>query len=125
MFVKGKKKSKIPADKAGTVPEIITVPPGTPAEKSVEHLIGELRDPDEIVRSTAAGALGYRKSEKSVEPLILALKDRHVYVRHAAAWALGEIKSEKSVEALRAALNDEDETTRGKAAEALRKIQER
>jgi hypothetical protein len=93
-------------------------------EKSVEQLIQELKEGnDEIVRSSAAGALGHIKSEKAVEPLIRALKDTHVYVRHGAAWALGEIKSEKAIEALRQALNDEDEVTRGKAAEALWKIQ--
>ena len=100
-----------------------TVPSDIPAEKSVELLIQELKDPNEIVRSTAAGALGYSKSEKAVAPLILALKDPHVYVRHSAAWALGEIKSENAIDALRLALNDEDEITRGKAAEALGKIQ--
>jgi HEAT repeat protein len=99
------------------------VPSDIPAEKSVEQLIQELKDPDEIVRSSAAGALGHSKSEKAVEPLILALKDNHVYVRHGAAWALGEILSEKAIDALRLALNDEDEITRGKAAEALGKIQ--
>ncbi len=124
MVSKSKKKAKIPAHVTVEPARADTaVPSDIPAEKSVEQLIQELKDPDEIVRSSAAGALGHSKSEKAVEPLILALKDNHVYVRHGAAWALGEIKSETAVDALRLALNDEDEITRGKAAEALGKIQ--
>lgn len=124
MVSKSKKKSKISVhDRVGPARADTAVPSDIPAEKSVEQLIQELKDPDEIVRSSAAGALGHRKSEKAVEPLILALKDYHVYVRHGAAWALGEIKSETAADALRLALNDEDEITRGKAAEALGKIQ--
>jgi HEAT repeat protein len=124
MVSKRKKKSKILVhDRVEPARADTAVPSDIPAEKSVEQLIQELKDPDEIVRSSAAGALGHRKSEKAVEPLILALKDNHVYVRHGAAWALGEIKSETAVDALRLALNDEDEITRGKAAEALGKIQ--
>jgi len=124
MVSKNKKKSKIPINEIiETAPADTTVPSDNPAEKSIEQLIRELKDPDEIVRSTAAGTLGHRKSKKAVESLILALKDNHVYVRHGAAWALGEIKSEQAIDALRLALNDKDEITRGKAAEALGKIQ--
>jgi len=124
MVSKSKKKSKIQVhNKVEPARGDISIPSNIPEEKSVEQLIQELKDPDEIVRSSAAGALGHRKSEKAVKPLILALKDNHVYVRHGAAWALGEIKSETAVDALRLALNDEDEITRGKAAEALGKIQ--
>lgn len=97
-------------------------PSDIPGEKSFDRLIRELKDPDEMVRSSAAGALGQRKAEVAVGALIGALKDNHVYVRHGAAWALGEIKSETAVDALKEALNDEDEITRGKAAEALGKI---
>ncbi len=124
MVSKSKTKSKTPVHNKGEPAHAESiVPSGNPAEKSVEQLIKELIDPSEIVRSSAAGALGHRKSLKAVEPLILALKDNHVYVRHGAAWALGEIKSEKAIDALRLALNDKDEITRGKAAEALGKIQ--
>jgi len=124
MVSKSKTKSKKPVHNTVEPAHADTiVPSDIPSEKSVEHLIQELKSPNEIVRSAAAGALGHSKSEKAVEPLILALKDQHVYVRHGAAWALGEIKSETAVDALRLALNDEDEITRGKAAEALGKIQ--
>ena len=124
MVSKRKKKSKISVhDKVEPARADMTVPSDISAEKSVEQLIQELKSPDEIIRSTAAGALGHSKSEKAVEPLILALKDNHVYVRHGAAWALGEIRSEKAIDALRQALSDDDEITRGKAAEALGKIQ--
>jgi HEAT repeat protein len=126
MIAKSKKKSKTPVQiKAEPAPVDITKTSELPAEKSVEQLIQELKDTDEIVRSQAAGALGHRKSEKAVKPLILALKDNHVYVKHGAAWALGEIKSEEAIDALTLALEDEDEITRGKAAEALAKIQDR
>ncbi len=124
MVSKSKTKSKKPVHNTVEPAQSDTIIPSVIlSEKSVEHLIQELKDPNEIIRSAAAGALGHSKSEKAVEPLILALKDQHVYVRHGAAWALGEIKSEDAVEALRQSLNDEDEITRGKAAEALGKIQ--
>jgi HEAT repeat protein len=95
------------------------------SEILVDFLILKLKyDKDEIVRASAAGALGRIKSEKSVDPLIYALKDRHTYVRHIAAWALGEIASTKAIDALKqTALIDDDELTRGKATEALWKIQ--
>lgn len=124
MVSKSKTKSKKPVHNTVEPARVeTTAPSDIPGEKTVEHLIQELKSPDEIVRSTAAGALGYSKSEKAVGPLILALKDPHVWVRHGAAWALGEIKSETAIDALRLALHDEDEITRGKAAEALGKIQ--
>jgi HEAT repeats len=108
---------------AGSSPREHAHSPSHSEEKSVDLLIRQLMDSDEIVRSTAAGELGHRRSEKAVKPLIQALKDPHVYVRHGAAWALGEIGSTAAVDPLRQALNDEDEITRGKAAEALGKIQ--
>jgi len=123
MVSKSKMKAKKPVhNKIEPAHADTTVTSDIPAEKSVEQLIRELKDPNEIVRSTAAGTLGHRKSEQAVGPLILALQDNHPWVRHGAAWALGEIKSETATDALRLALNDEDEVTRGKAAEALGKI---
>jgi HEAT repeat protein len=93
------------------------------SEKTVDKLIQDLKQGEnEIVRSSAAGALGQLKAKKAIDPLIKALNDTHVYVRHGAAWALGEIKAEKAVTALKQALNDADEVTRAKAAEALAKI---
>jgi len=124
MVLKSKTKPKKPVPGTGEParPDT-TVQPGIPAEKSIEQLIRELKNPDEMIRSSAAGALGHRKSEQAVVPLILALKDNHVWVRHGAAWALGEIGSGSAIDALRQSMNDEDEITRGKAAEALAKIQ--
>ncbi|MFA4876436.1 MAG: HEAT repeat domain-containing protein [Methanoregula sp.] len=123
MVSKSKKRSKINVrDASGPSPADTGEPPQIPGEKTVEQLIQKLKDPDVIVRSTAAGTLGHHKSEHAVGPLILALKDPHPWVRHGAAWALGEIKSETATDELRLALNDEDEITRGKAAEALGKI---
>jgi HEAT repeat protein len=125
MVSKSKKKSKAPVHEViDTAGADSAVPSDNPPEKSVDQLIRELKSPDEIVRSSAAGTLGHRKSEKAVKPLILALNDNHPYVRHGAAWALGEIRSEVAIDALRLALNDEDEITRGKAAEALGKFQD-
>jgi HEAT repeat protein len=124
MVSKTKKKSKSPvhadAEPVRTESEIS---PADPQEKSIDHLIRELSDPDEHVRSSAAGTLGHRRSEKAVGPLIQALNDNHAWVRHGAAWALGEIRSETAIDPLRQALNDGDEITRAKAAEALGKIQ--
>ncbi len=124
MESKRKKKVKAPVhDTVEPAHRDTPAPSAVAGEKSVEQLIKELNDPNEIVRSSAAGALGHRKATKAVVPLIRALKDPHVYVRHGAAWALGEIKAETAADALRQALQDEDAVTRGKAAEALGKIQ--
>jgi HEAT repeat protein len=124
MVSKAKKGSKAPINvKKDTAHVDTTISSENPTGKTVDQLIKALKDPDEIVRSTAAGALGHTGSKKAVAPLIRALKDTHVYVRHGAAWALGEIRAEEAIDALRMALNDPDEITRGKAAEALGKIQ--
>ena len=95
-------------------------------KKELDQLIYDLKfGSSEVVRSSAAGALGHSRSEKAIAPLIEALTDNHVHVRHRAAWALGEIKSQRAVSALKEALNDTDELMRNKAAEALGKIQDR
>jgi len=123
MLSKGKKKEPVPPKS-----ESRSATASKPMEyqgKTIDQLLQDLKDQNEIVRSQAAGGLGHLKSEKAVEPLIRALKDNHAYVRHGAAWALGEIRSAKAIDPLRKALNDLDEVTRGKAAEALEKIQNR
>ena len=125
MVSKNKKTAKAPVQKQESSVRVDPVKTSELCrEKEVEKLIDDLRSGnDEIIRSSAAGALGHTKSEKAIGPLIAALKDNHVYVRHGAAWALGEIRSDRAVEALNDALNDADEMTRNKAAEALEKIQ--
>ena len=95
-----------------------------PVEKKVEQLLQDLKKgKDEIVRSSAAGALDSSKQKKQSNRSSRPSKTAMWYVRDGAAWALGEIKSVKAVGALTEALKDADETTRAKAAEALAKIQ--
>jgi HEAT repeat protein len=77
-----------------------------PADESANLLIpllnsrGRQRERDEIVRLSAAYALGETKSRTATVPLIAALEDRSAGVRGAAAVALGQIGDERAVPAL-------------------------
>jgi len=84
--------------------------------------IKELGDPDEIVRKSAAWALGEIGDVKAVDPLIDALKDEEEEVRQSAAYALGKIGDAKAVDPLIDALKDEEGEVRERAAWALGEI---
>lgn len=84
--------------------------------------IAALNDREDIVRWSAAGALGMIKDARAVEPLIAALNDREVYVRRSAAEALGWIKDSRAVEPLISALKDIHPDVQKSAEVALVKI---
>lgn len=56
---------------------------------SINALVCGLRDPDILVRSTAAQSLGEARSNVALNPLLRALEDRSDVVRSAAAITLG------------------------------------
>jgi HEAT repeat protein len=86
LVLKSKTKSKVPVSEKTTAAQKNTpAPTNIPSDDPVDQMIHELKDKDEIVRSSAASEHGHLKSEKSVEPHIRALKDSHVYVRHGVA----------------------------------------
>lgn len=74
------------------------------------------------VREGAAQALGAIRDKQAVPELIRVLGDRKSYVRQAAAWTLGVIGDEQAVPFLLKALDDEDENVRRYAVSALRRM---
>ncbi len=101
----------------------VTVGGNTVDSRSVDPIIGALKDEDQSVRYRAAEALGQIKNATAVDALIEALNDADRDVRLEAAWALGEIGDVRAVDSLSyASLNDEDGYVKDAATEALEKL---
>lgn len=82
-----------------------------------------LNDPEGVVRSMSAQALGQVGSSWAVPALTKALTDRERWVREAAALALGAIGDPRAVRPLCIALEEDDYSmVRAAAADALGKI---
>jgi hypothetical protein len=103
------------------------------SRESVALLVASLRDPDEMVRYAAAGALGafehirrrdVRIAPDAAQPLAHALNDESALVRATAAWALGLIDPPQTlaIEPLAARLGDQDVLVRRQAALALARM---
>jgi hypothetical protein len=91
--------------------------------RSVDPIIGALKDEDQGVRYRAAEALGQLKNATSVDSLIEALNDENSDVRQKAAWALGEIGDARAVDPLNyASVKDADGYVREEAKKALEKL---
>lgn len=87
------------------------------SKKSTALLIPELDNPDSLIASRAAFALGIIKDDAAVEPLLEAFfEDR---ISRSAAEALGMIKAPRSLDPLIGALNNQSESIRGHAVWAL------
>jgi len=79
---------------------------------------------DELIRTTAARALGEIRGATAVEPLIQVLDDEvFTLLRCAAVQALGEIGDARAVEPLMKAREDRDSGVRKAAKEALEKLE--
>ncbi|MBE8970618.1 HEAT repeat domain-containing protein [Nostocales cyanobacterium LEGE 12452] len=95
-------------------------------QEVLAELLGLLKDESEIVRYSAAQALGNlgNASPQVVEALLALLKDETERVRYSAAEALGNLgnASPQVVEALLSLFKDETESVRNSAAEALGKL---
>lgn len=78
-----------------------------------------LTDPEPLVRSRAAMAIGRTGSPEAPALLQAALADPEDGVRGSAAFGLGLLASRDAVPALQAALTDESIVVRGRAVEAL------
>jgi HEAT repeat protein len=94
-------------------------------KRDVKGLIKALRQGGrngEVVRNTAAQALGRMHNAWAVKPLIAALKDKDHRVSEMAAEALGKIDDVQAVEPLIATLRHPDRRVRGKAAQSLGQI---
>lgn len=87
--------------------------------RSVDPLIGALRQPSWIARRHAVWALGALGAPRAAPSLRDALRDREPAVRGQAAWALGAIGDASALEALVLALRDDSAAVREQAAWAL------
>jgi len=92
-------------------------------EKSCSMLVSSLTDPEALIRTEAAAALGQINYPPSVPHLILALQDSDLDVRKAAINSLGKIGDKAAMEPLQAALSDEKEVIRVLAKLAIAQIE--
>ncbi|NJN22004.1 MAG: HEAT repeat domain-containing protein [Leptolyngbya sp. RL_3_1] len=92
-------------------------------EKSCSLLIAALTDPEPLIRTEAAAALGQVNYPASVPHLILALQDTDLDVRKAAINALGKIGDLQAMDALKAALQDDLNVIRTLAKVAINQIE--
>ena len=89
--------------------------------RSVDPIIGALKDEDNEVRLRAAEALGQLKNAAAVDSLIEALKnDADCRIREKAAWALGQIDDVRSIDPLSyASVKDAEYYVREEAKNSL------
>lgn len=92
-------------------------------EKSCGLLVSALTDPEALIRTEAAAALGQVNYPPAVPHLILALQDRELDVRKAAINSLGKIGDSQAMDALQAALSDELDVIRTLAKLAINQIE--
>jgi HEAT repeat protein len=92
----------------------------TESEAAVPGLLKALEDSDsDVLRRSAAYALGDLGSETAIAGLLKALEDSDSDVRWSAAEALGNLGSEAAIAGLLKALEDSNWNVRESAAEAL------
>ena len=92
-------------------------------EKSCNLLVSALTDPEALIRTEAAAALGQVNYPPAVPHLILALQDSDLDVRKAAINSLGKIGDRSALEPLQALLTDEQEVVRVLAKLAIAQIE--
>jgi bilin biosynthesis protein len=92
-------------------------------EKSCNLLVSALTDPEPLIRTEAAAALGQVNYPPSVPHLILAVQDADVDVRKAAINSLGKIGDRMALEPLQVALSDQQEVVRILAKLAIAQIE--
>ncbi|MDY7013200.1 MAG: HEAT repeat domain-containing protein [Cyanobacteriota bacterium] len=92
-------------------------------EKSCNLLVSALNDPEALIRTEAAAALGQVNYPPAVPPLIRATNDSELDVRKAAINSLGKMGDRAALEPLEAALNDEQDVVRILAKLAIAQIE--
>ncbi|PZO43390.1 MAG: glycosyl transferase family 2 [Pseudanabaena frigida] len=91
-------------------------------EKSCSILVSALTDPEAIIRTEAAAALGQVDYPAATPHLILALQDSDLDVRKAAINSLGKTGNSSVIEPLQELLNNEQEVLRVLARLAIAQI---
>lgn len=91
-------------------------------EKSCNLLVAALTDPEALIRTEAAAALGQVHYPAAVPHLMLAIRDADLDVRKAAINALGKIGDRSASEPLQALLTDPQEVVRVLAKLAIAQI---
>jgi bilin biosynthesis protein len=91
-------------------------------EKSCNLLVSALTDPEPLIRTEAAAALGQVNYPPALPHLILASQDADLDVRKAAINSLGKMGDRTALEALRTLLNDPQEVIRVLAKLAIAQI---
>ncbi|NET33152.1 MAG: HEAT repeat domain-containing protein [Cyanothece sp. SIO1E1] len=92
-------------------------------QKSCNLLVSALTDPEALIRTEAAAALGQVNYPDAVPHLILAVQDADLDVRKAAINSLGKMGAQQALAPLQAALNDELEVIRILAKLAIAQIE--
>ena len=92
-------------------------------EKSCNLLVSALTDPEALIRTEAAAALGQVNYPAAVSPLILAVQDSDLDVRKAAINSLGKIGDRSALAPLQTLLNDPQEVVRVLAKLAIAQIE--
>jgi bilin biosynthesis protein len=90
--------------------------------KSCDVLVSALTDPEPVIRTEAASALGQVNYSPAIPHLILALKDQDSGVRKAAVSSLGKVGNSSVLEPLKAALQDPEEVVRILAKLAIHQL---
>jgi bilin biosynthesis protein len=92
-------------------------------EKPCQLLISALTDPEAVIRTEAASALGQVNYPPALPHLLLATQDSDLDVRKAAINSLGKIGDPAALEVLQALLTDEKEVVRILAKLAIAHIE--
>ncbi|MGB3614925.1 MAG: HEAT repeat domain-containing protein [Elainellaceae cyanobacterium] len=92
-------------------------------EKSCGLLVSALDDPEGLIRTEAAAALGQVNYPPAVPRLILATQDADLDVRKAAINSLGKIGNSDALETLQPLLQDDQEVVRVLAKLAIAQIE--
>lgn len=91
--------------------------------KSCNLLVSALTDPEPVIRTEAASALGQISYPPAIPHLILALQDSEVEVRKAAVSSLGKVGDRTVIAPLQSALQDPAEVVRVLAKLAIAQIE--
>jgi HEAT repeat protein len=110
-----------PIMRATAITNLSTYP--TADTRVIEAIIRLLaEEPDDMVRPSAAAALGTMRDQRAVEPLIAALADGYVVVRQYAAQSLGMLGDARAIEPLKILLSDSEPSVREAAETAINRL---